>query len=66
MLDKYVGLSDAMRVEIDLDSAKFIEGLEQAITMKIGAKNNGDSTVIKVDEDGGDDFMGNLQGNGNE
>ncbi len=24
MLDKYVGLSDAMRVDIDLDSAKFI------------------------------------------
>lgn len=24
MLDKYVGLSDAMRVDIDLDSGKFI------------------------------------------
>jgi hypothetical protein len=27
MMDKYITLSDTMRVDIDLDSSKFIEGL---------------------------------------
>lgn len=48
MMDKYLTLSDAMRVDIDLDGAKFIESLEQSIALRIGGKSKAET--IKVDD----------------
>lgn len=54
MLDKYNNLCDTMRVEVDLDNNKFIERLEQAITLKVGNKSKGNGEenqkLIRINE----------------
>lgn len=49
MLDKYLRLSDSMKIVIDLDSTRFLEGIEHAIKIKIGNKKKEES-MIKVND----------------